>query len=515
MSPIYQESHLNPYILLIALIAVAIAFLRNPIHMNYVRTNTLSSINNKDTDLHDLLVAPARPARTDNALDYARCAALHNKLVEHAWVAEGHEIKDLGQDSFFDHYDDQANAIREKLHPDLAAFLECIIVTEKLPPFYFWVEGISPPTFMFVDEESLHYHTPNDINRFLILYNMNPGIVGHAMGLIYDQQLHRATMALGIEDIDFTQPVEEHDELWYPLESILSNWWHMIQIGKITASRDIAPNEKYGPWIWHSYGQSQVNSTVASFERLTRAIEYRISPDKLLPSSNEPLLNHADLDEASVPNQCFIRSFLTSVRQPRFHKIAPGLVVPRDRTAFAANQRYTTVNRTSEFGAIVPPVLIFASAERRHVGLVSDVPYISINPFCPTFNKYMPSNDQPVLAGLYSESVELFATDNAEEGFRLLLPFPFRTAWEEHGARKSDMSLVEANSVADLFQHGFKPFGGEWWRAQRLERLFDAWTHLVESGVWGVGDNGVEGDIDTFKEADRGRWADYRISPTW
>lgn len=45
------------------------------------------------------------------------------------------------------------------------------------------------------------------------------------------------------------------------------------------------------------------------------------------------------------------------------------------------------------------------------------------------------------------------------------------------------MLVSGGGSVAELFQHGFKPFGGEWWRAQRLEALFDHWRYLVETGV--------------------------------
>ncbi|OTB10788.1 hypothetical protein K445DRAFT_322683 [Daldinia sp. EC12] len=499
------NKYFNPILFLpIISISIIIASTRDSIHMSHPHIN----LPDEDVSLNELLVTPTHPGRTDNTLDHGRCAALHNKLVEYAWVAEGRHISDLRRRSFFEYYGDQANEIRERLDSTLVTFLESIVVAEDLPPFFFWVEGISSPAFMFFYSDTLP-------DRFVVLYNTYPGFVGHAVGLIYDQQLHRATMALGIEDIDFTQPVESHGELWHPLETILSNWWHMIQIGKITASQDSVPNEKHGPWIWHSYSPAQVTSAVASFERLSKAIGDRIPPDKLLPVSDEPLLSHAELDEASVPNPCFIRSFLTSIRRPRFDRIAPGLVIPHDPVVFAANQRYTTIDVRSEYGPIIPPVLIFASAERQTVSLTPINRYTSINPFCVIFHQDIPSNDQLVLSGLYSESVERSSVDNAEEGFRLLLPFPFRASGEEDGARRSDMDLVQAKSVADLFQHGFKPFGGEWWRAQRLERLFDHWAYLVESGIWKVRENGIEGDINTFKEADRGRWADYRIAPSW
>ena len=48
-----------------------------------------------------------------------------------------------------------------------------------------------------------------------------------------------------------------------------------------------------------------------------------------------------------------------------------------------------------------------------------------------------------------------------------------------------------------------------------MERLFDYWTELIESGVWRVGDKGIEGGIETFRDADSGAWRDYWIPPDW
>lgn len=58
---------------------------------------------------------------------------------------------------------------------------------------------------------------------------------------------------------------------------------------------------------------------------------------------------------------------------------------------------------------------------------------------------------------------------------------------------------------------------GGGWRSQRLERLFKRWTELIESGVWTVGEDGVEGPIDKFGDADNGNdaWRDYWITPDW
>jgi hypothetical protein len=123
-----------------------------------------------------------------------------------------------------------------------------------------------------------------------------------------------------------------------------------------------------------------------------------------------------------------------------------------------------------------------------------------------------------VPAGVYSESVERNVFDITEEGFRLLLPYGLRGDFGDAsaGARKSDGSFVRRDKAAELFQHGYKPFGGDYYRPQRLERLLDHWRMLVDEGIWSVGPQGVEGTVDFFKKADtEAHWRDYCISPTW
>lgn len=287
---------------------------------------------------------------------------------------------------------------------------------------------------------------------------------------------------------------------------------------------DFDPNActEYKPWIWHSYGHPQVDSTVSSFHRLAEAVEDRMpsfpgsgttaatTMDSLSPSP--ALFSDEALDAASVPEDCFIRSFLTKARRPAFTRVAPGLIIPADAEAFARIQRFTYRRARVQGqlddgdGTIVPPILIFpaadGSATMRALG-GDDAP--------PWPQYYKPGEGGPLAAGLYSEGVERRSVDSAEEGFRLVLPFDLVG---EH-ARTSDGAVVE-KGFASLFQHGYKPFGGEWWRAQRMERLFDRWREMVEAGVWTIGPEGVEGDISVFHQAQTVMgWRKYYIAPDW
>ncbi|KFZ11087.1 hypothetical protein V502_07752, partial [Pseudogymnoascus sp. VKM F-4520 (FW-2644)] len=465
------------------------------------------SLSSKLLDISRHLVTPDNPARETGTLDYQRCALLHNFLVEYSWVADGRSLADLDRRSFFKRYGDEAEEIRERLDPALIAFLEAIYDVEG-SVFYLWVSGISPPDHMWF------CHFGDDEGETLTLYMTNCGICGHSNGLMYHQRHCKATMALAIEDMDYSQPIEDHLELWHPLESVLSNWIHMIQLGKITATPEETDCEKYGMWAWHSYGEAQVDNTVAAFDRLVETIESRMPAESLRPAREGPLLSDEDLDAASILGSCFVRGFLTRVRVPRFEFIAPGLLVPHDREAFVSSQVFTTTAVSSDdedkgwpYTVMVPPVLLF-----RATDLTANFDwwdkYRSLSPFCDPYR--VAEGDHSVPAGLYSESVPRSGIDYAEEGFRLILPFSL--VGGEGGARYSNGGELEKGTVADLFQHGFKPFGGDCHRAQRLERLFGKWTELVERGVWGIDERGVAGTILKFEDADKGSWRDYITS---
>lgn len=184
---------------------------------------------------------------------------------------------------------------------------------------------------------------------------------------------------------------------------------------------------------------------------------------------------------------------------------------------------------------IIPPVLIFPEEYSQTTNL-DQYPssyaaqwerpdsFVTFNPFCLPYHSAVKRGDRSTPAGLYSESVDRAIVDQAEEGFRLLLPFPLRPFGDDadeflnknERARWSDGTLVEKGDPTGLFQHGQKPFGGNTCgRAQRLERLLEKWRGLVESGIWPVGKDGVKGSIERFREADGLGWRNYWIPPTW
>ncbi|KAI1411564.1 hypothetical protein F5Y13DRAFT_55827 [Hypoxylon sp. FL1857] len=474
-----------------------------------------------------LLVTADNPARADSLeLDYERCAALHNYLVHYAWISEGRAPADLhDNNTFFTTYGAAAEALRPRLHPSVAAFLSAAILPPADPeraPFFWWASELSDPDYLFADQAADLFDEPAD--SLLCLYFPNVGQGGEfGGGLFYHQGCHRAAVFMHIDDYDYALPVEAHPPLWHPLETVLSNWIDLVRLGKIVASPRDAPalfdSEKIGPWEWRPYSEAQVAACVCAWDRLCDAIEARVVPLLLAGATAnavdpEPLLTPSALDAASITNPSFARDFLSRARRPQFRYIAPGLVLPpTDASEFSALQLFTRLPRDPQ---AIPPVCLFPTARGE---LQADLTG-SLSPFlCDNFRAMSADSAVPsrVPAGLYSESVERNAYDNAEEGFRLLLPYSLEgdIGDANAGARKSDGSFVGTGTVAELFQHGYKPLGGDYYRAQRLERLLDHWRKLVDEDIWSVGPQGVEGTIDTFRQADTAHWRDYVISPTW
>lgn len=485
-------------------------------------------------DVSNLLVTADNPARNDlSGMDHDRCVALHNHLVRYAWIAEGRPPAGLNGNikTFFTTHGAAAEALRERLDPSLAAFLAAALLPPDGPdglepaPFFFWAAGLTEPDDLFAQDAADLFDEP--VDSLICLYYPNIGQGGESGGgLLYHQGYHRAAVLMHMDDYDYVLPVEAHRELWHPLERVLSNWIDLVRLGKVqvtASSRDVPGlfgSDKIGPWEWQPYSETQVAACVDAWDRLCEAIETRIPPTSNNSTSittdaidPESLLAPTVLDAASVPNPCFARAFLTRARRPHFRYIAPGLILPpADAAEFVAAQPFTGLPHSH---SAIPPVCLFPAAggEREVVLTASSTPFG--NDFrARCADSLVPSR---VSAGVYSESVERNGChDNAEEGFRLLLPYGFENDWgTSEGARKSDGSFIDRGKVADLFQHGYKPFGGDYYRPQRLERLLDCWRKLIDQGIWSVGPQGVQGTIDTFKEAGTARWRDYFIPPTW
>jgi hypothetical protein len=117
--------------------------------------------------------------------DVDRCVALHNEIMTIGWEGRqrrGKDYRGLGQ-SWFDFHGAAAEAVRGRLHQDLTAFLERAWEAEDdQHSFFYYVAGLSHPTYMFKDDE-FDVELDNGDSRYVTLYTAND-IAEHQDGLM-------------------------------------------------------------------------------------------------------------------------------------------------------------------------------------------------------------------------------------------------------------------------------------------------------------------------------------------
>ncbi|KAJ5701866.1 hypothetical protein N7488_009414 [Penicillium malachiteum] len=342
-------------------------------------------------DIYDALVSDENPAREDG--------------MAYGWMAHhGKDTSDLdalARNKRFVRTAEDERAIRERLDSPLTSFLDSIYYPQV--EFFYWVCSLEmrdcDDSFPLEDNE-----LEDGKARFIVIYDTESGLGPRSLGIVYDQQLHRASVTMTIENTQSVEPVDEHDDLWFPLETILTHWIYMIDLDR-------------GLWPWLPYCDAQVDSTIATMEGYSAAVESRMPTGSLLQIS-APLFTDADLDAALVPQDCFIRSLLTRLKTPRFKFIAPGLEVPYDKKAFVRRQTSTNIVHKKDS---IPAVLLFAAPDRT-VNLKFEIRSL----FSTPHENFTMNDGDPVPTGLYSEPLCRGHSDTEEAGFRLLLPFALR-----------------------------------------------------------------------------------------
>jgi hypothetical protein len=134
------------------------------------------------TDISSWLVTSSNPPRQTDRLDYERCAALHNYIVAHGWIASGLTPAELPRRTWFDTHSDEADEQRENLHDSVVEFLKrAWDVTEDMA-FFYWVSRLSSPEQLWEDHPPDMAEEGEEL-RLFTLYPMNVGFGGHPDGL--------------------------------------------------------------------------------------------------------------------------------------------------------------------------------------------------------------------------------------------------------------------------------------------------------------------------------------------
>lgn len=122
-------------------------------------------------------------------MDYERCAALHNTLLEMSWVGSGkrlesdaadHRTPVLRRESWFERHGAEAEKIRSRLSSTLVLFLErALDVDPNELSLSYYVGGLSHPRYLWLNNRN----NDDEPGRYITLYEAN-SMVTHPDGLV-------------------------------------------------------------------------------------------------------------------------------------------------------------------------------------------------------------------------------------------------------------------------------------------------------------------------------------------
>ncbi|KAL1846829.1 hypothetical protein Plec18170_008971 [Paecilomyces lecythidis] len=458
-------------------------------------------------------VTAEHPLREVDGLDYERCAALHNLIVERGWTASGRSLSDLDRRTWWECYGGDAELLPHaaKLSPSVVAFLKTAwhgYASTAQPPhaFFRYLAGLCSPNDLW---ENVNYGKDEDDSnrsRYVTLYMANWALgASHPLGLVFDEQTFTAMQHISIHDTSVTM---NGRQIWLPLELILEGFLDMIDQGKALAvdSSYNGKQERIEPWIMPSYTVSDVDETLEAFDRLARAVETRM-PGAAGHETHR--LSDAIESSALSPNT-FAGQFLVRAREICFSQIAPGLRIARQ-------QPFTSID--TEEGKL-RPVLLFESSQNAYQD-TERAPWGAEVPISPFPWHFQAITNYP--AGLYLTETDPDGVHPFEDGCKLILPYAIgRNGW----ARTSDGALFGEKTHAEgptaspvprstrLYQQGFNHFIET--HGVQLKHVLSRWAEMVEEGKWTVDVDGVAGGIQKWREADtEDLWQDYQLPISW
>ncbi|CAO2656576.1 Nn.00g053790.m01.CDS01 [Neocucurbitaria sp. VM-36] len=440
-------------------------------------------------------------------MNVERCIALHDEILRQGWVGSGRSPESLESTckTWFDTFGDEADAVRSDLAPDLVKFLTHARVVYDPEfgvdlHFFYWVQNLASPDFMFEQAEDLPDQGEN--GRVLVLYAMS-NFTGHFCGLVYDQKRQLCIISPTIYETDeiFEQKV------WYPLETGLEFWLGQVRKGRIATLPEVKNrnygNDRFDPWEFVPYNDVMLEENIDAFNHLAEAIEARM-PSTVNTTEAEEVV-HGLVDESVLQTinlpQRFAYEFLRRTRRPRFQIIAPGLEVLTTPTF--PDQPFSCYLSSSI--SSLPPILLFRSKSNYTDETTTNVR--TSEPIAQLFPQFSRITTYP--AGLYLRPT---STTKVEDECLFILPFGIGA---NGYARKSDGSKFGRkkngeDSHVDLYRPGYQPFEEQ--HEQSLVDVLESWRGMVERGDWPIDENGVAGGMDVWKEADsKEGWEGYVV----
>ena len=516
-------------------------------------------------DVSDHRVNDTNPPREDtDGLDHQRCAALHNAIVKHGWIASGH-LADTSPTSVW--WDIQEVAARDamarRLHASVINFLKAAISPTQrsngldASDFFYYLAGFrsaaTPHGLLFKEDEE-------DPDRYLTMYGTTQTVSDKPDGLVYvfrllsvlrvstalksrqitklidcvipryDQETHTCFLFFNTDEFDPDETLP-----WQKLESVLSAYIDMIETGKVVAlhkeleyPEDLKSVEVPGTDVKHFLPATERPDAmlVDPASGHTRS-KVCVGPWMVVPCTERDLTDTltvwAHLVEA-------MHSRLTSKGDDNddaeAHDAEYGLY--SDETLNAAGIRdgfardFLSQELKPRFKYIAPGLRIQSSEEfiNQPYGSIPRRSETATRPILlfrgednttpPATLPTIPNGSQ-VPIGVYLQDCDREAPSPFEDGARLLLPFAL--GGEDSWARTSDERSLSRSDM--LYQIGVNPFISP--HAMQLMAILMQWYQCVVDGYWEVDENGVTGGIAKFREAEsEEHWVKYfvRMGPS-
>ena len=306
----------------------------------------------------------------------------------------------------------------------------------------------------------------------------------------------------------------------------------MIDTGKVvTRSPPVRGPWEATPWELMPYSQHDLQTAVNGFDNLVIGIECLLenpslqvknNPDdqaKLLDlvaaKFNAPrslggfgLVSKDVLDGAGL-GEGFVRDFLSSVRQPKknIKYIAPGLRLPIAEDFSPHPLQHFEIPDYIKFDNPALPIPLFISNVKSTTTMFDYYPFQEIS--------NLPH-------GLWTNYINKDHDHEFEDACCLYLPFEI----DANGfARLADDSFIgedrESKGAAgsngrmnELYQLGYNHFVPA--HGPQLGDILHLWQSLIWMGEWEVGEEGVLGGIEKFKEADTDEhYHKYQLFVKW
>ncbi|KAF1817963.1 uncharacterized protein K489DRAFT_385356 [Dissoconium aciculare CBS 342.82] len=462
-------------------------------------------------------ITEQNPVREDiEGLDFERCAALHNLIAERGWSQRGKDPNHLDRTTWWECYGGESSleSYARRLDESVVSFLKLAWSGFSRDPshghaFHQILVGLSAPENICNDVTYEDYDDDDSKCHFITLYSSNWQLAdGHPQGLVFDQEEFSAMQHLSMEDTAITMNGRQER---FRLEQILEALLEMMDQGKVVAVDDSysGQQEQFCNWIMSSYTESDLEESLDALDALVSAVEERMP---IRPAQTGFEIGLIDKETSTMfPPGTFARHFLERARRPRFKFLAPGLYI-------ATNQPFASTLVDDE--DTLRPVLLLQSSDSAHRDTFP-TPWGESYSHSAFGGEFREIEHYP--SGLYLTEIHPHSESPFEDGCKLILPFPIgENGWArtsdgavfgEEKKRRGEVAVPYPTST-ELFQLGYNHFIKR--HDVQLKDVLWRWVELVESGEWGVDEDGVKGNIEKWREADtEDHWRDYQLPMDW